>query len=312
MIPIKFLNSLIKDIEEKMNQAQDTLTANSFNCDYEESLRRTFIRSFSKYLTSSPFPSSASLLKIISKLLLRKPKHIICAPVNHGFNMILNPDKNNSIDSYLYFEGSYKPGILNIISHILKNGDTFFDIGANSGFLSIYGAQQVGNSGFVYSFEPNSSYFDLLQKNIYINRLKNIFTHRGFLGNKLGTLNKKEFEAKIDTFDNFIEAKNINNIKLLKINAKNRESEILKGSEKTLKKNNGPNIYIECNSSQSIEIYEYLKSFENYRFFKLKSGVNKISELKEIKNKKDLQNISDIFCINNKTLANLPTSIFTN
>jgi FkbM family methyltransferase len=48
-------------------------------------------------------------------------------------------------------------------SILLRPGDVFVDIGAHDGLISLLAAQAVGNSGCVYSFEPNPAAFARLQ-----------------------------------------------------------------------------------------------------------------------------------------------------
>ena len=46
----------------------------------------------------------------------------------------------------------------------LSYGDTFIDIGANIGYLSMIGANIVGKDGAVHAFEPVPHYFKILEK----------------------------------------------------------------------------------------------------------------------------------------------------
>ena len=62
----------------------------------------------------------------------------------------------------MYF-GSYAPLVINAMKRYLKPGDTFFDVGANIGYLSAIGAGLVGKIGQVHSFEPVPAYFEGLE-----------------------------------------------------------------------------------------------------------------------------------------------------
>src|SRR5580692_3629744 len=59
----------------------------------------------------------------------------------------------------MYF-GSYAPLVINAMKRYLRPGDTFFDVGANIGYLSAIAAGLVGRNGQVHSFEPVPVYFD--------------------------------------------------------------------------------------------------------------------------------------------------------
>ena len=53
-----------------------------------------------------------------------------------------------------YWTGQYEFAIQQALSRHLKDGHTFYDVGANAGFFSLVAARLVGPAGQVYSFEP--------------------------------------------------------------------------------------------------------------------------------------------------------------
>jgi precorrin-6B methylase 2 len=56
-----------------------------------------------------------------------------------------------------------------VIGKILRPGDTFVDVGANIGELSLFAAQRVGKSGCVVSVEAHPRTFSYLKRNIEMN-----------------------------------------------------------------------------------------------------------------------------------------------
>lgn len=77
------------------------------------------------------------------------------------------------------------------IDSYIKEGDVFFDIGANVGVFSIYGAKRHKNIE-VHSFEPEYSNLNLLKENVVLNNLtKQIKIHSVALSDFVGlsTLN---------------------------------------------------------------------------------------------------------------------------
>jgi FkbM family methyltransferase len=50
--------------------------------------------------------------------------------------------------------GVYELHVQYALSEMLRAGDVFYDVGANTGYLSLLGAGRVGPAGFVYAFEP--------------------------------------------------------------------------------------------------------------------------------------------------------------
>jgi FkbM family methyltransferase len=69
---------------------------------------------------------------------------------------------------------SYEYEMTNHICGILKQGDSFIDLGANEGFFSIVASRIVGNSGTVFSIEPQQRLWQVIIKNIEINGLTNV------------------------------------------------------------------------------------------------------------------------------------------
>jgi protein-L-isoaspartate O-methyltransferase len=53
-------------------------------------------------------------------------------------------------------------------------GDTVLDVGANIGMYTLSAAKIVGDSGKVYSFEPDPIVFSNLKKNVVMNNHKNV------------------------------------------------------------------------------------------------------------------------------------------
>lgn len=66
-----------------------------------------------------------------------------------------------------------EPELINVMNHVLRPGDIFIDGGANIGFFSILASFIVGPAGRVEAYEPSSSSFEKLKKNVALNN-KNI------------------------------------------------------------------------------------------------------------------------------------------
>jgi FkbM family methyltransferase len=79
-----------------------------------------------------------------------------------------------TIISYFNRSAMYEPDVAEIMFHVLAEGDTVVDVGANAGFFTILMAHLVGASGKIISFEPGANTVNRLKNNIKINNLANI------------------------------------------------------------------------------------------------------------------------------------------
>ena len=64
-----------------------------------------------------------------------------------------------------------EPDFMDIIEQEVNHGDTAFDLGANIGYVSMFLAKYVGDSGKVYAVEPSPRNFEILNENINLNNL---------------------------------------------------------------------------------------------------------------------------------------------
>lgn len=71
---------------------------------------------------------------------------------------------------------SYETHIVDWLKQCLKAGDTFWDIGANWGWISLPAARIVGSSGRVIAIEPSPSNLAWLKRHIALNECETIVT----------------------------------------------------------------------------------------------------------------------------------------
>lgn len=105
----------------------------------------------------------------------------------HDYLMEL--DLSNWSERITYFLGRYYdlPTQL-FIRAAVKPGDSFIDIGANLGMITLLAAYHVGAKGIVYSFEPNPVAFKRLEATILTNHLKQVIYHQCGLSNQQAEL----------------------------------------------------------------------------------------------------------------------------
>jgi len=73
-----------------------------------------------------------------------------------------------------YLTQRHEPLALELFKSSIRAGSVVLDIGANVGYFSLIAARQAGVSGRVYSFEPGPDNFELLVRNIELNKFANI------------------------------------------------------------------------------------------------------------------------------------------
>ena len=126
-------------------------------------------------------------VRFLYKILYKKFKLSgICLFENvQGYKMWINTD-DTGIAPYIMMRGIFGEYETGVIKKIIKPGMTAVDIGANFGYFSLLLSGLVGESGKVFAFEPDSTAFKLLSRNIKENGIKNVFLINKALSNKAG------------------------------------------------------------------------------------------------------------------------------
>jgi len=75
---------------------------------------------------------------------------------------------------YWYHLGLYEPQQSNYIQTHLREGETFWDIGAHAGYHAICAARVVGPRGRVIAVEPTPAIARIMREQIALNHLRNI------------------------------------------------------------------------------------------------------------------------------------------
>ena len=195
-------------------------------------------------------------------------------------DVIKNRIINNEITDKLVFDK---------LKDFIKTDSIVLDLGANYGQMSILWSQHKSNVK-VYAFEASKYIFDILKKNININR-SNVEPINALVGNKSNSnlLIRKSFLKEHKTYgsNKIIEVEDLNNqetdkiialkiddlnfdkkISAMKVDIQGYDLEALKGAEKTILKHKMP------------IIFEYEKKFENefnYTFKNFEDFINKIN-----------------------------------
>ena len=224
------------------------------------------------YLRRSPVPYGRwRLIKQFLPGLRESGRDLGERVVRTRYGFQYKADLGDWLGQYVYLTGVYEPPTAHVISALLCPGDTFIDVGANSGFFSLLASHRVGPTGRVISFEPVPSMRKRLLENIALNVMGNISVHDVAVSNAEGVLPLFEgpeghkgisslrhidnsattIEVKtvpLDTFSDTLSA-----VKLVKIDVEGAEQLVLEGMSNTLKGDH-PYVVIEITD-------EYLQAF---------------------------------------------------
>ena len=153
-----------------------------------------------------------------------------------------------------------------IVKKTVKPGMTVIDIGANLGYYALLEAKRVGPTGRVYAIEPVERNYNVLLKNIELNRAKNIIPFEFAVGaekgvktmqlsklSNLGTILSDiphsdffhrytrdnaagEMECEVVTVDDFVREQGIDRVDLIRMDIEGYEVEAFKGMWETIER----------------------------------------------------------------------------
>ena len=100
-------------------------------------------------------------------------------------NFIFTLSSNDNMSNGIMKGHFWEPHLIQFMREFLREGDTVIDVGACFGWHTLEMARIVGDSGLVYSFEPQKNNLELLNMNIVQNNMLNIQVFNFALGHKL-------------------------------------------------------------------------------------------------------------------------------
>lgn len=273
-------------------------------------------KAIQKLLSIPKFLGRDFLIEKLPKWFIKPATGKVVLNTSFGFKINLDPVFDKNIENVIYERGVYEQGTVSVLQDFLKQEDTFIDVGANIGWLSLVGANAVGINGKVIAFEPVPSTFEILKSNKELNKFSQITLHQFALGNSEeivtiypetdnrggASILNHESDCGIE-----IEVKKLDNLELntkvdvIKIDVEGFELDVLKGAFKTIKKDK-PKLIIEHsidrnNTAEQFEIYNWILDLGIYKIYKLKNGKERQSELIEIHSHQDLPEHDNIFCL---------------
>lgn len=147
-----------------------------------------------------------------------------------------------------------------------KDGDTFFDVGANIGIYSLYCAAIHPNCN-IWSFEADLNNYYQLEKNVRINYFFSILPQNYIISDKSGKMGFKTKSSEMGSSGGQMEehgsriSETIDSLSIfsepnhIKIDIDGQEWKVVQGMTETLKNKNLKSVLIEINDNK-IEIFK--------------------------------------------------------
>ena len=150
---------------------------------------------------------------------------------------------------------------MSFLLHTMREEDTFFDVGSNSGIYSVLSGKVV--KSITYSYEPNTECFKRLSKNIELNNLnEKVFPNKIAVGSRK---EKRKFTKNLNCIGRFVTESDLNidyeyaevttldyevkshntDLFFMKIDVEGFESEVFKGGKESFKNNNCMAVIVE-------------------------------------------------------------------
>jgi FkbM family methyltransferase len=162
-------------------------------------------------------------------------------------------DPVSVVGSIIMREGVYEKGMIQTLEKFLKPGSIFVDLGANEGYFSVIAARLCGSSGHVISIEPQNRLIPVIQENLRVNHSVNVTLINAAIGDKPGIAEIKLMpsvntggsgfgrrtnfrlptqEITMMTLEQVLDAHELSQVHLLKVDIEGYEYEALLGSKR--------------------------------------------------------------------------------
>jgi len=205
-------------------------------------------------------------------------------------------DLSEGIELSIFLFGQFQKHVSHNKYLSLPQDGIIFDVGANSGMMSLQFAKLVP-AGKVYSFEPTFYTFSKLKRNIELNPefAKRIVAVQSFVSSSTsekadikayaswkvggvvegvrhrvhGGIEKSAEGTAAVSLDDFCERERIERLDFIKIDTDGHELEVLKGGKKVIGKFNPPIIFelgIYIMNERGIDFSDYLEFFDSLAY----------------------------------------------
>ncbi len=261
--------------------------------------------------------------RVVNTLLIPKPQGIMRFATRYGFALTLDPVAGKGLEQFLYVNGMYEAGTLELLRAILRPGDVFVDVGANIGLMTLTAAARVGDRGRVLACEPDPGTCELLRANVELNRFANVSVCETALGSASGramlyarpalgrgssTLDGTHHaggpvkEVTVMKLDELVRRSDFGSIRMVKIDVEGWEYQVLLGGRKLFSGPDAPVVIIECSRLHRLEggtieqMMVHIAAVNAYLLFRLEKGKNVPSRLIPLDPRGPMPEHDNVFC----------------
>jgi FkbM family methyltransferase len=182
----------------------------------------------------------------------------------------------NGVMDNSYVLGEYEPSTIEILKKAIKEEYTCYDIGANTGYMSLVLSKLCGSTGKVYTFEPLPQNQVFINDHLKENNIRNTvafdialsdkesilqFTDSGnyvantYISNSPIYGTSKKIEIKCSYIDKLIDENKVAPPDFIKIDVEGAEYDVLKGATETIKKFT-PTIFVATHNNHNPGVKE--------------------------------------------------------
>lgn len=262
------------------------------------------------YTLHSPLRKGKYRLALASMRFARSIPSRVLAKALDGRKLFTSVSDDSG--QFLYFLGEYEPAITDVISRLVRPGDTCLDIGANIGWYTTLLETLVAPRGSVHSFEPLPRTFETLRENVALNKSSRVTLNQVALGKTEGDVGLfvfpnlpdshasvsangrsdcSVFSAKMVTLDSYLESHQVGDVTFVKADLEGSELAMLEGATRLFAQGRPPIFEIEMALATSASLgYEpndliaFLRNQADYEFFEIdekRGGVREIEGFRE-------------------------------
>jgi FkbM family methyltransferase len=250
----------------------------------------------------------------------------------HGVRLLIDPAKDKGVELALFLQGTYEEGTVHFLQQALKPGDTFLDIGANIGWMTLVGARAVGQEGRVIAIEANPHTLPILQHNVELNQANCVEIYGVAVSDEPGTARLFEnwnvnrggasllaqddtpgIEVQVETLDRLFDPETP--LAVVKIDVEGLEPQALKGGSHWFAKQQ-PIFIFEISALREHEkgaagsdVMQVIQQFGDYQFWKHPATKERRGKLIRILSEQDLPEHDNLIAIPSSRLPALKSWI---